>query len=87
MYQDAISKFVWDTFLSWFDFGRGGPLTIYIMVPEVGGKDSDIGFDIHLNLEKELNLFLPDESVKALNWVLSAFLIHSKELGLISNRE
>ena len=87
MYQDAISKFVWDTFLSWFDFGRGGPLTIYIIVPEVGGKDSDIGFDIHLNLEKELNLSLPDESVKALNWVLSAFLIHSKELGLISNGE
>ena len=82
LYQDAISKFVWGTFLRQFGLGRGGPLTIYILVPEVGGKNTEIHFDIHLNLDKDLGLNIPSESLAALDWVLSAFLIYPEELGL-----
>jgi len=83
LYQDAISKFVWGTFLRQFGLGRGGPLTIYILVPEVGGKNTEIRFDIQLNLDKDLGLNIPSESLDALDWVLSAFLIYPEELGLI----
>ena len=87
LYQDAISKFVWGTFLRQFGLGRGGPLAIYILVPEVGGKNTEIHFDIHLNLDKDLGLNIPSESLDALDWALSAFLIYPEELGLISNGE
>ena len=83
LYQDAISKFVWGTFLRQFGLGRGGPLTIYILVPEVGGKNTEIRFDIQLNLDKDLSLNIPSKSLAALDWVLSAFLIYPEELGLI----
>ena len=82
LYQDAISKFIWGTFLRQFGLGRGGPLTIYIMVPEVGGKNTEIHFDIHLNLDKDLGLNIPSENLTALDWVLSAFLLYPEELGL-----
>jgi len=83
LYQDAISKFVWGTFLRQFGLGRGGPLTTYILVPEVGGKNTEIRFDIQLNLDKDLSLNIPSKSLAALDWVLSAFLIYPEELGLI----
>jgi hypothetical protein len=88
LYQDAISKFVWDTFLIWFDFGRGGPLTIYIIVPEVGGLNTDIGVKVHWN-QAGINAkaIVSDDGIKALEWVLSAFLLYPDELGLISNGE
>ena len=82
LYQDAVSKFVWGTFLRQFGLGRGGPLTIYILVPEVGGKNTEIHFEIHLNLDKDLGLNIPSESLDALDWVLSAFLLYPEELGL-----
>jgi len=83
LYQDAISKFVWGTFLRHFGLGRGGPLAIYILVPEVGGKNTEIRFDIQLNLDKDLGLNIPSESLAALDWTLSAFLLYPEELGLI----
>jgi hypothetical protein len=82
LYQDAISKFVWGTFLRQFGLGRGGPLKIYIMVPEVGGKNTEIGFEIQLHLDNDLGLNIPSESLAALDWVLSAFLLYPEELGL-----
>ena len=83
LYQDAISKFVWGTFLRQFGLGRGGPLAIYLETPDVGGKNTEIKFDIHLKLDKDLGQNIPSESLAALDWVLSAFLIYPEELGLV----
>jgi hypothetical protein len=84
LYQDAISKFVWGNFLRQFGLGRGGPLKIYIMVPEVGGKNTEIDFDIHLETSKAADLKIPDDSLPALSWVLSAFLLYPEELELVN---
>jgi hypothetical protein len=82
LYQDAISKFIWGTFLRQFGLGRGGPLAIYIKTPEVGGKNTEINFDVQLNTSKAPDLKVPDGSLAALEWVLSAFLLYPEELGL-----
>jgi hypothetical protein len=83
LYQDAISKFIWNIFLLWFGLGRSGPLTVFIEVPEVGGKVSEIRFDALLHLPNELGINVPPLSTEAINWVLSAFLIYPEQLGLI----
>jgi hypothetical protein len=82
LYQDAISKFIWGTFLRQFGLGRGGPLAIYLETPDVGGKNTEIKFDIHLDTSKAPDLKVPDGSLAALEWVLSAFLLYPEELGL-----
>jgi len=83
LYQDAIAKFIWNIFLLWFGLGRGGPLKIFIIVPEVGGKVAEISFDASLYLPNELGINVPPLSTEAINWVLSAFLIYPEQLGLI----
>ena len=48
----------------------------------MGGKNTEIKFDIHLKLDKDLGQNIPSESLAALDWVLSAFLLYPEELGL-----
>jgi hypothetical protein len=84
LYQDAISKFIWGTFLRQFGLGRGGPLTIYIIVPEVGGLNTDIGFKVHwTHADINAKAIVSEDDTKALEWVLSAFLLYPEELGLV----
>jgi len=38
VYRDAVTKLLWDVFLRYFGFGRGGPLDVYVKIPDLGDK-------------------------------------------------
>ncbi|MBI1793374.1 MAG: hypothetical protein HYR70_04195 [Chloroflexi bacterium] len=85
MVRNAATRLAW-SFLRYFGFGRGGPLTLYVRVPEMGDNISEIYFELRLIQTKNSSLTVPqplEKSMQAISWLLSALIIHSEELGLV----
>jgi len=88
LYRDAVTKLIWDIFLRHFGFGRGGPLNVFVNIPDVGEKFSQITIDVIL--EKSKDVHLPWASVQesyedAISWMLTALIVYPVELGLVSS--
>ena len=88
LYRDAVTKLIWDIFLRYFGFGRGGPLSVFVNIPDVGEKFSQI--TIGVILEKSEDIRLPwtstEESYEdAISWILTALIAYPVDLGLISS--
>lgn len=87
LYRDAITKLVWDVVLRYYGFGRGGPLNVFVGIPDLGEKSSQIIIDVIL--EKSEDIHLPWTSAKetyenAISWILTALIIYPVDLGLAS---
>lgn len=79
---------MWDVFLRYFGFGRGGPLDIYVKIPELGNKASQIQIDVIITNNDAV--ILPwtskDETYEeAISWMLTALVMYSVDIGLSSS--
>jgi len=85
VYRDAITKLVWDVFLRYFGFGRGGPLDVYVKIPDLGDNVSQI--QIEVIITKSDAITLPWTSAEetyedAISWMLTALIMYPVDLGL-----
>lgn len=88
LYRDGITKLVWDVVLRYFGFGRGGPLNVFVGIPDLGDKSSQIRIDVILEKSEEMQL--PWTSAKetyedAISWMLTALTMYPVDLGLASS--
>jgi hypothetical protein len=85
MLRHASTRLAW-AFLHYFGFGRGGPLTLFVRVPEMGENTSEIRFELLLIQKTNNDSLKPPEmqekSMQAISWLLSALIIYPEELGL-----
>ncbi len=85
VYRDAVTKLLWDVFLRYFGFGRGGPLDVYVKIPDLGDKASQIQIDVIIT--KSDAVILPWTSAEetyehAISWMLTALVMYPVDLGL-----
>lgn len=88
VYRDAVTKLLWDVFLRFFGFGRGGPLDVYVKIPDLGDKASQIQIDVIIT--KSDSIILPWTSAEetyedAISWMLTALVMYAVDLGLSSS--
>ena len=88
VYRDAVTKLLWDVFLRYFGFGRGGPLDVYVKIPELGDKASQIQIDVIITNNDAI--ILPWTSKEetyedAISWMLTALVMYPVDLGLSSS--
>ena len=88
VYRDAVTKLLWDVFLRYFGFGRGGPLDVYVKIPDMGDKASQIQIDVIIT--KSDSIALPWTSAEetyedAISWMLTALVMYPVDLGLSSS--
>lgn len=88
VYRDTVTKLLWDVFLRYFGFGRGGPLEVYVKIPDLGDKTSQIRIDVIIT--KSDAITLPWTSTEetyedAISWMLTALVMYSADLGLSSS--
>jgi len=88
VYRDAVTKLLWDVFLRYFGFGRGGPLDVYVKIPDLGDKTSQIQIDVIIT--KSDAITLPWTSAEetyevATSWMLTALVMYPVDLGLSSS--
>ena len=85
MLRHASTRLAWSC-LRYFGFGRGGPLTLFVRVPEMGENTSEICFELLLTQKTNNDSLKPPEmqekSMQAISWLLSALIIYPEELGL-----
>jgi hypothetical protein len=85
MLRHASTRLAW-SFLRYFGFGRGGPLILFVRVPEMGENTSEIQFELLFTPRVNDKRLVPpdpeDKSMLALGWLLSALIIYPEELGL-----
>jgi hypothetical protein len=88
-FRDNITRFYWDVFLRYFNFGRGGPLKVKIEVPTFGDSRSEIypvvtisDWEMLRGEEGYVPGGEPDHAEKALTWVLEAMHLYAFDLGL-----
>lgn len=88
VYRDAATRLIWDVFLRYFGFGRGGALHVFVKVPDAGETFSEIKIDAHLSgaLDPDDKIYV-SSSINhgyedALSWVLTALFTYQVELGL-----
>ena len=79
---------MWDVFLRYFGFGRGGPLNVYVKIPELGDKASQIQIDVIIT--KSDAITLPWTSTEetyeaAISWMLTSLVTYPVDLGLASS--
>lgn len=88
-FRDNMTRFYWDVFLRYFNFGRGGPLKVKIEVPTFGDSRSEIypvvtisDWEMLRGEEGYVPIGEPDHAEKALTWVLEAMHLYAFDLGL-----
>jgi len=84
----VVTKLLWDVFMRYFGFGRGGPLDVYVKIPDLGDKASQIQIDVIITNNDAV--ILPwtsaDETYEdAISWMLTALVMYPMDLGLSSN--
>lgn len=87
MYRDAITRVIWDVLLRSMGMGRGGPLRVYVRVPDMGGRESDLQIVADLDLgfndtSLGISYHTQEKGKQALSWLLSALFMYSADLGL-----
>ena len=89
-FRDNLTRFYWDVFLRYFNFGRGGPLKVKIEVPSFGDSRSEIypvvsisDWEMLRGEEGYVPSGEPDHAEKALTWVLEAIHLYAFDLGLV----
>ena len=89
MLRHASTRLAW-SFLRYFGFGRGGPLILFVRVPEMGENTSEIQFELLFTPRVNDKRLVPpdpeDKSMLALGWLLSALITYPKELGLTEEK-
>ena len=91
-FRDNMTRFYWDVFLRYFNFGRGGPLKVKIEVPTFGDSRSEIypvvtisDWEMLRGEEGYVPSGEPAHAENALSWVLEAMHLYSFDLGLIND--
>lgn len=89
-FRDNITRFYWDVFLRYFNFGRGGPLKVKIEVPTFGDSRSEIypvvsitDWEMLRGEEGYVPSGEPAHAENALTWVMEAMHLYAFDLGLI----
>ena len=88
-FRDNMTRFYWDVFLRYFNFGRGGTLKVKVEVPSFGDSRSEIfplasitDWEMLRGEEGYVPTGEPDHAEKALTWVLEAMHLYAFDLGL-----
>ena len=89
-FRDNITRFYWEVFLRYFNFGRGGPLKVKVEVPSFGDSRSEIypvvtisDWEMLRGEEGYVPSGEPAHAENALTWVLEAMHLYAFDLGLI----
>lgn len=92
-FRDNMTRFYWDVFLRYFNFGRGGSLKVKVEVPSFGDSRSEIypvvtisDWEILRGEEGYVPSGEPDHAEKALTWVLEAMHLYAFDLGLMREK-
>lgn len=92
-FRDHLTRFYWDIFLRYFNFGRGGPLMVKVEIPSFESSRSEMYPMVSIAdgelLRGEEGYVLggePAHAEKALAWVLEAMHLYAFDLGLISEK-
>jgi hypothetical protein len=93
IFRDNLTRFYWDIFLRYFNFGRGGPLKVKVDVPSFDGSRSEIypvvsitDWEMLRGEEGYVPAGEPDHAEKALTWVLEAMHLYAFDLGLVGEK-
>jgi hypothetical protein len=88
-FRDNLTRFYWDVFLRYFNFGRGGPLKVKVEVPSFGDSRSEIypvvsitDWELLRGDEGYVPSGEPAHAEKALTWVLEALHLYAVDLEL-----
>lgn len=91
--RDNMTRFYWDVFLRYFNFGRGGPLKVKVEVPSFGDSRSEIypvasinDWEILRSEEGYVQSGEPTHAENALSWVLEAMHLYAFDLGLMREK-
>jgi hypothetical protein len=89
LFRDNLTRFYWDVFLRYFNFGRGGSLKVKVEVPSFVDSRSEIypvvtisDWEILRGEEGYVPSGEPAHAEKALAWVLEAMHLYAFDLGL-----
>lgn len=92
-FRDNMTRFYWDVFLRYFNFGRGGSLKIKVEVPSFGDSRSEIypvvtisDWEMLRGEEGYVPVGEPDHAEKALTWVLESMHLYAFDLGLVREK-
>lgn len=92
-FRDNITRFYWDVFLRYFNFGRGGPLKVKIEVPSFGDSRSEIypvvtisDWEMLRGEDGYVPNGEPTHAENALSWVLEAMHLYAFDLGLVREK-
>jgi hypothetical protein len=92
IFRDHLTRFYWDIFLRYFNFGRGGPLKVRVEVPSFDSSRSEIYPVANINdwemlrgEEGYVQSGEPAHAEEALSWVLEAMHLYAFDLGLIND--
>ena len=94
IFRDNLTRFYWDIFLRYFNFGRGGPLKVKVEVPSFDSNRSEIypvatitDWEMLRGEEGYVPSGEPDHAEKALTWVLEAMHLYAFDLGLVREKK
>jgi hypothetical protein len=89
-FRDNMTRFYWDVFLRYFNFGRGGSLKVKVEVPSFGDSRSEIypvvtisDWEMLRGEEGYVPSGEPAHAENALTWVLEAMHLYAFDLGLV----
>ncbi len=92
-FRDNLTRFYWDVFLRYFNFGRGGPLKVKVEVPSFGDSRSEIypvvtisDWEMLRGEEGYVQIGEPTHAEEALSWVLEAMHLYAFDLGLAQEK-
>jgi hypothetical protein len=89
-FRDNMTRFYWDVFLRYFNFGRGGSLKVKVEIPSFGDSRSEIypvvtisDWEMLRGEEGYVPSGEPAHAENALTWVLEAMHLYAFDLGLV----
>jgi len=89
-FRVTLTRFYWDIFLRYFNFGRGGPLQVWVDVPGFDDDKSEIYTcvrickpELMIDEDELLESGITQDAEKSLSWVLDALYLYPYDLGLI----
>ncbi|PKO01242.1 MAG: hypothetical protein CVU42_00085 [Chloroflexi bacterium HGW-Chloroflexi-4] len=92
-FRDNMTRFYWDVFLRYFNFGRGGSLKVKVEVPSFGDSRSEIypvviitDWEMLRGEEGYVSSGEPAHAENALTWVLEGMHLYAFDLGLICDK-
>lgn len=88
LYREAVTRLVWDVFLRYFGFGRVGPLNVFVGIPDLAEKSSQITIDVILDRTEDLRSLSSSVEIpyeEAISWMLTALIMYPVDLGLTSS--